>query len=261
MAGSSGLRPAKVVAVHNGGRAVDIVFLDTGARAAWVQVLSFDASTNSGESGLAEPTAPETDYSPQDTNERDIFAVTGFVGGVPVVLGFLYPQVCQMLFDEANRWLKRHPSDVYATLNDAGDYEFFHPSGTFIRIAEDPAHEDLTAKDFDKKFKIDRNTDKAVHVHLSVRNAGDEVASVDIAPTGDIVITTTGDLTANVEGDANLAVTGDITSSANAWNHTGDFTVTGTITGSVTVIGGGKNLKTHVHSGVQSGGSNTGQPV
>jgi phage gp45-like len=41
----------------------------------------------------------------------------------------------------------------------------------------------------------------------------------------------------------------------------GDLQVAGTVTASVDVIGGGKRLKTHVHSGVQFGGSNTAGPV
>lgn len=41
---------------------------------------------------------------------------------------------------------------------------------------------------------------------------------------------------------------------------TGDVDVTGTITASADVIGGGISLKTHTHGGVQSGGSSTGGP-
>ena len=40
----------------------------------------------------------------------------------------------------------------------------------------------------------------------------------------------------------------------------GDLQVAGTITGTTDVIGGGKSLKNHTHSGVQSGISNTGVP-
>lgn len=36
---------------------------------------------------------------------------------------------------------------------------------------------------------------------------------------------------------------------------------TGVVTTSADVVAAGKHLKTHVHSGVQAGGSNTGQPV
>lgn len=41
----------------------------------------------------------------------------------------------------------------------------------------------------------------------------------------------------------------------------GDVTVTGTVTASVDVVAGGKSLKTHVHPGVQAGGSQTGAPL
>lgn len=40
----------------------------------------------------------------------------------------------------------------------------------------------------------------------------------------------------------------------------GDLQVAGTVTATVNVIGGGKSLKTHTHSGVQAGSSSTGQP-
>lgn len=42
---------------------------------------------------------------------------------------------------------------------------------------------------------------------------------------------------------------------------TGSLQVAGTITAAVDVVASGKSLKTHVHSGVEHGVSNTGQPV
>jgi len=54
---------------------------------------------------------------------------------------------------------------------------------------------------------------------------------------------------------------GTITSSATTWNHTGNFNVAGTVTASTDVIGSGKSLKSHVHTGVIAGGSNTGAPA
>ena len=50
-------------------------------------------------------------------------------------------------------------------------------------------------------------------------------------------------------------------SSTGTWSHTGDITLTGTLTGATDVIGGGKSLKTHVHTGVSTGSSNTGTPL
>lgn len=41
----------------------------------------------------------------------------------------------------------------------------------------------------------------------------------------------------------------------------GDLNVTGTITATEDVVGGGKSLKTHKHGGVQAGGAQTGVPA
>jgi phage baseplate assembly protein V len=41
---------------------------------------------------------------------------------------------------------------------------------------------------------------------------------------------------------------------------TGDLTVSGTVIGTTDVIGGGKHLKTHTHSGVTVGSGTSGQP-
>lgn len=41
----------------------------------------------------------------------------------------------------------------------------------------------------------------------------------------------------------------------------GDVEITGTLTASEDVIGGGKSLKTHKHTGVQAGSSETGEPA
>jgi hypothetical protein len=43
------------------------------------------------------------------------------------------------------------------------------------------------------------------------------------------------------------------------WTHTGDFTASGTVTGTTDVNGGGKSLKTHTHSDPQGG--STGAPT
>lgn len=65
----------------------------------------------------------------------------------------------------------------------------------------------------------------------------------------------------HADGSVEIKANAGITSSATSWAHTGNITVTGTLTATTDVVGGGKSLKTHVHSGVQTGGSNTGAPV
>lgn len=82
-------------------------------------------------------------------------------------------------------------------------------------------------------------------------------------------LTNDGKLTINDGHGATLTLdgAGNIVSQATQWTHTGPvhFTdnvqVDKTLTATTDVIGGGKSLKLHLHSGVQSGGSNTGPPV
>ncbi len=203
------LRPAKVVAVHPGGYAVDLVFLDDGSRVPAVQCLTPFASTNSGIADLPAPTPGQSAYDASETKIRDIYAMCGSFRGLPVVVGFLFPQVCQMLFDDANRRIDRHASDVYTSIDGDGNVELYHPSGTYLRIGTAAAHEDLTGKDFDGKWKITNNTDKAVYVHLGVANGGNSVASIDIDPSGNITTQNNGNLTATVGGGATVNVTGN----------------------------------------------------
>ena len=64
-----------------------------------------------------------------------------------------------------------------------------------------------------------------------------------------------------VHHNVNVSTTGSVNITAPITTINGDVHVTGTLTSDVDVIGGGKSLKSHIHSGVQSGSSNTGAPV
>lgn len=57
-----------------------------------------------------------------------------------------------------------------------------------------------------------------------------------------------------------LKAAAEVTVEAPLATFSGDVQVAGTVTAAVDVIGGGIHLKTHVHSGVQAGGSMTGAP-
>ncbi len=63
-------------------------------------------------------------------------------------------------------------------------------------------------------------------------------------------------LTIQLPSGATTAIT-----SSGGVSITGDVTVTGKLTASDDVVGGGKSLKNHHHTGVQSGGSQTGGPA
>ena len=66
--------------------------------------------------------------------------------------------------------------------------------------------------------------------------------------------------TFQLDGAGNIIVTANQLTVNGPMHVTGNVQVDQTLTASTDVIGGGKSLKTHTHSGVQSGGSSTGPP-
>lgn len=278
------LRTARVVAVHAEDNSVDIVMHDDNSRHLAVQVLAIGATTNTGLVDLPTPETTSNEWGQSERTTRDAIAVCAMLGGtpIPVVVGFLYPQVNGMLFGRKNFRVQRHASDWYTTVDDNGNFEASHPSGTYFRIAEASAHENLTGQDFDKKWKIARNTSKAVHVHLTVANAGAVKCTLNIDPSGNITLDHTGNLTTQTDGAAAITVDGNaaVTVGGNAtMGVSGSTTVTSngftvnssaiTLNGAVQVTNGlnisgggvthqGTNIgKTHTHGGVSSGSSHT----
>lgn len=270
---------AKVVAIHPESHAVDLFFMADGRRIAGVQVLAHSAGGNFGMSDLSTPDINAANqYESSNSGTRDIYAVVGWSGHIPLVLGFMFPQVAQCLFPDKDRMVYRHSSDVYVTVDKDANTEVYHPSGTFFRIGTSAAHEDLTGKDYDKVWKIARNTGSAVHVNLTVKNAGSEVAKVTIDPSGNVTETNSGNLSATAGGTSLVKSTGNMTLEAPQITMKGSVVINGSLSQGLGTAGGGcsmlgpltvtndvtaqgTSLHTHVHSGVTPGGGNTGQPV
>lgn len=96
--------------------------------------------------------------------------------------------------------------------------------------------------------------------------------STELTPAGKFIVTAPGGFEVNAPTTQINSATTNATGTVNATGAitgTGGLAVSGgsgaSVTGNVTVSGdvtaGGKSLETHVHSGVTSGGANTGQPV
>ena len=154
------LQMARVVKARPEANAVDIVMMQDRRPFPAVPILSSFAGGDFGFSGMPDPT--ETGYEAKGTRQRDIFAAVAFLDNRPVVVGFIYPQVGQMQFEDVGRTVFRHPSDVYVSIDDEGNFELAHPSGAFVRIGTSAEHEDLTGKDYDGRWKIERNTGQLV---------------------------------------------------------------------------------------------------
>lgn len=212
---------ARVVRVDWDSHSVDLTTVMDGRPLNGVRVMSSSASTNTGLNDLATPDLPANGDPFEvggNTGTRDIIACVSYFGGLPVVMGFLFPQVSEMLFSDKDRKIDRHSSDVYTTTDKDGNFEFYHPSGAFIRVAVASAHEDLTGKDFDGKWKIARNTDKQVHIHVE-QAAGNAI--VDIAPNGKVSLKSAVEFEFDgpvhfkgaVTADSTITATGDVKSS------------------------------------------------
>lgn len=290
------LHLARVAAVHPEDHSVDIVMVDGSGRYPAVQVLAIGAGTNTGLVNMPAPTASADKWGLAEKTGNDALAVVGFLApGVPIVLGMLYPQVNGMLFADGRK-IDRHSSDVYSTVDAQGNAEWYHPSGTFVRVGASPAHEDLTGKDYDANWQISKNTGAAVHLVATVANAGAVKATLDIDPSGNITLTHQGNLTVNTTGTAHVTSGGNATVTAphleieaTSTHMTGTLTVEGLLTykaglsgsggsgasmtgpitqsgGAVTLAGSslthnGKDVgSTHTHSGVQTGSGDTGAP-
>jgi hypothetical protein len=179
----SELRLARVERVHPGRREVDISYLDDGCRVPRVPVMAPSAAADAGVNDLP---------------ERGQTAVVANARGGPIVLGFLFPpSTGQMAFAERHRTVYRHPSDVYWTVDEAGNVELAHPSGAFVRLGEDPAHEDLSGQDANGAWAIGRNTARQPWLRVSL-GAG-PVASITLDPAGNLYIRADGVL--RLEGD------------------------------------------------------------
>lgn len=223
------LRIAKVVEVYPEAHAVDLVFTDDASRASGVMVMVPSASTNTGFVDLPEPATLKSGekWSLEPTEDRDIFAVVAPTDGGLIVLGFLFPQVAQAMFEELGRMIYRHGSDVYHTIDKRGNLELRHPSGLFVRIGTDPAHEDLTEKDYDEKWKITKNLYKTPYLRIEVANllnvvggvaqnaavvaAADEAADAGLPVEGEFVSTPKVTLTIAPDGKLTLDTVGNIT--------------------------------------------------
>jgi hypothetical protein len=235
----NGLKLARVVEIHPESHSVDIVIMGTSQRIAGVQALSGFSSSASGFTDMSEP--DQTGYEAKNSGTRDTYAVVAWVDGVPVIMGYLYPQVSQMLFKDKGRMLYRHGSDVSTTIDKDGNLQIAHPSGAFVRIGEAPDFEDLAAKDYDEKWKLERNTDKQVHIRIE--QAGG-TAYVDIDPSGNVT----------VKGAES------VTFDAPTTHCTGDLTVAGDVLADGDVKAGDISLNSHKHGGVQGGAAKTNGP-
>ncbi len=202
-----GLSLAHVVRYYPESNTADIVRVEDGWRAARVPVIAGQASTSSGLHQVVDPESISPEGAPTAPDARVVIAVVAYHDrGAPIILGFLPPAVRETLFADG-RYVNRLASDVYVTVDKDGNTEWFHPSGTYVRIAETPDHEDLTKRDFNSRWNIHRNTGRRPHLKVSIGGGGIEQANLWVDPGGNVRLLARG---AVVIDSPSVTIAGDL---------------------------------------------------
>ena len=161
---------ARIDRIHPESGSCDVTLMGSLRPLAGVHILSSMNGTDFGYTNLVDPAyQPDNIYEQGNTGIRDCYGIVVFLDDkTPVIIGFNYPEISQMLFERHNFKIDRHGSDHYETLNGNADSEEYHPSSSYIRFAENLDHEDLTHLDYDKLWEITRNLEKAPGIRLRI---------------------------------------------------------------------------------------------
>lgn len=240
-----------VVATHPGDHSVDLVLAD-GRRLTGVQVATPNGSARSGTFDM--PAVPDRadKWDITKPNGQDQIALVDFVDGIPVVTGFLFPQVSQMTFDDPKMRVTRHQSDVMSSIDGDGNIQITHPSGTYIRIGETPDKVDMASKNTDASLAADRNTGRKVNIRIGLAGG---VLELTMTPDGAVSLKCA--KTINIEAGEPVVVKAPaVTLDTPSTTLTGDLDVQGSTTVRA-ITSNGKNISdTHQH--LNSGGPGTG---
>ena len=240
-----------VVATHPGDHSVDLVLAD-GRRLTGVQVATPNGSARTGTFDM--PAVPERadKWDITKPNGQDQIALVEFVDGIPVVTGFLFPQVSQMTFDDPKMRVTRHQSDVMTSIDGDGNIQISHPSGTYIRIGESPDKVDMGAKNTDGSLATDRNTGRKVNIRVGLAGG---VLELTMTPDGAVSLKCAQGV--SIEAGEPVQVKAPaVTLDTPTTTLTGDLDVQGSTTVKAITSNGKDISSTHRH--LNSGGPGTG---
>lgn len=200
-------RKGIVVATHPEDHSVDLVMVDNGERLIGVQVQVPSGSSRSGTIDMPEVPERKDKWDITQETGQDMHAIVDYVGRVPTVTGFLYPQINQMLFKDPKMRFSRHQSDVMSYTDGDGNFGIMHPSGAFIQVGEKPEKPELASKNADASLKPDRNTGKKVYLRIEL---GGNVARLTMTPDGTCELLLEQNFDLKAKGDINMEAEGNI---------------------------------------------------
>lgn len=177
------LRKGIVVATHPEDHSVDLVMADDGSRLTGVPVMAgAGTSARTGKADLPDVPEKANKWDITKRDGQDIEALVGYMGRQPVVVGFLFPQVNQVLPKAAGVRVSRHRSDVVQTLDADGNLQIAWPNGTYLRVGETP---DKASMEMADAGAVDRNTGRGMHLRIGLAGGA---GTITITPGGAITI-------------------------------------------------------------------------
>ena len=245
------LRHGIVVATHPEDHSVDLLLTHNGARLIGVQVQTPTGSNRAGTVDLPHVQERPNKWDITTPADQEIIALVDYVGNTPLVTGFLYPQINQMLFADPLLKITRHQSDVISHIDGRGNMEIRHPSGAYVRIGESPGSVDMSGKNFDRNLKVTRNTKRSVHLRVAL--AGNTV-ELTMTPGGDVTLKMKGDITMEAQGKMRFKA-------SEMEFDTPKAHFTGEVKSDGDMIGDGVSLGKHQHDGVRGGDGTSGGPI
>lgn len=157
-----------VVATHPEDHSVDLVMSD-GRRMVGVQVMTSNGSSRSGVFDMPAVPVKKNKWDISKPTGQDQIAIVDFVDGLPIVVGFLFPQVSQMTLNDPETKMTRHQSDVITLLDGRGNFQMQHPSGAAVIMGESSTRKIIAEKNTDKNLKVDRNKTREVMIFLGTK--------------------------------------------------------------------------------------------
>lgn len=248
----------RVIKVHQRDNSLDIQLSCDDSVLTGVPLIGPMMTSSSGLVDMHHPEGNTQDGPGSKT--RDCCVIVARTNGGFIALGFLSLQVNQMAFNRKNFKVSRHASDVYNTIDDSGNIELSHPSGTFVRVATSPAHENLDGQDADGLWSANRNKSAKVWLSVVVANDSGVMADIKIDPSGNVTLLNKGDLTITTKGDAILTAKSVTINGKTTINGVTTINGATAITGPTLTHNGVNSGGDHIHGGVTSGAEFTEGP-
>ena len=257
------LRKAIVVASYPKDHAVDLIMVDNWARFVGVQVATTSGSARTGTNKIPRVRGRGADkWAISRQTEQEVMALVDFVGKIPVVTGFLFPQISQMTFDEEGLEFERTDSDVIRYTDAEGNTGLLHPSGAYITMGTKPDRRNFGGGNFDKNLVIDRNTGTKPYFRIGM--AGN-VVELTFTPDGKVRLLALDEIyaectQATVKASDGILLDTPMVHATGKMHVDGDITTNGQIKSDGDQIAGTISQINHVHPGVERGGDKTKEP-